>query len=190
MEKRLHRLRPRWPSSCLASNGAGHGLHPYCSSSLHPYLPPILFGMRLAHGTCAPSLLAREGGIGETLEIEATPAFTPTRTLPRRGGGDEKPTLERRRGGPRRTVVIRSQTERMGRLRFVNLIRCNPSQLRLPWHHLSVQPLAALALPPEEGGEGGLDASAGGSPHSTPLPAGEGTLKGIFPPTPNSDRRK
>jgi hypothetical protein len=42
-----------------------------------------------AHGACAPSPLAGEGRDGgETVEIEATPAFAPTLTLPRRGGGE------------------------------------------------------------------------------------------------------
>jgi hypothetical protein len=51
--------------------------------------PPILFGMRLAHEVCTPSPLdGGRAGWGERRVIEVTLAFTPTLTLPRRGGGD------------------------------------------------------------------------------------------------------
>jgi hypothetical protein len=49
----------------------------------------IVFGTRLEHSACTPSPLAGEGRDGGKLTIAAAlPAFTPTLTLPRRGGGD------------------------------------------------------------------------------------------------------
>jgi hypothetical protein len=84
--------RMTWPSRTQPPKShhttVAHRNHvPHHNMSLHCLGRAILFGMRLTHGACAPSPLAGEGRDGGKPVFSASTVYTPTPTLPHRGGG-------------------------------------------------------------------------------------------------------